>query len=31
MHFSSTIEVFYTTVGEFLEELQPCIDQIRRG
>ncbi len=31
MHFSSTTEVFYATVGEFLEELQPCIDQIRRG
>lgn len=31
MHFSSATEVFYTSVGELLDELLPCIDDIRRG
>lgn len=31
MHFSSASEVFYFTVGEMLEDLTPCIDEIRRG
>jgi hypothetical protein len=31
MHFSTASEVFYPTVGELLEELLPCIEQIRRG
>lgn len=31
MHFSATTEVFYATVGEFLDDLLPCIDLIRRG
>ena len=30
MHFSTASEVFYPSVGELLEELQPCIEQIRR-
>ena len=31
MHFSSTSEVFYPTVGEMLDDLRPCIDEIRLG
>ena len=31
MHFSSASEVFYFTVGELLEDLLPCVDEIRRG
>lgn len=31
MRFSCTSEVFYFTVGELLEDLLPCIDEIRRG
>ena len=31
MHFSCTSEVFYFTVGELLEDLLPCIDELRRG
>lgn len=31
MHFASSTEVFYFTVGEFLEDLMPCIKTIRQG
>lgn len=31
MHFSAASEVFYSTVQELLDDLVPCIDEIRRG
>ena len=31
MHFSSASEVFYFTVSELLEDLMPCIEELRRG
>ncbi len=30
MHFSNAAETFYETVDEFLEDLEPCISEIRR-
>ncbi len=31
MHFSTSAEVFYETVEEFLNDLEPCIDLIHKG
>jgi hypothetical protein len=31
MHFSAASEVFYWSVEEFLDELRPCVDLIRKG
>jgi hypothetical protein len=30
MHFSNAAEIFYETVDEFLEDLEPCISEIKR-